>query len=157
MEHAMFIIKHRDQFYGPFRSFETTSFAAKLEGTPEIIPLLVPRVPDEVRGPLKFQILQDEEYRAHVDSVKVDTKHMLVAIIQDSCFARREERVFTAREIVDMWDNLLLVSRAIESLMHYAEMAISNPSAENLVALRKAFWRNRDSDDVDPHYEDRFW
>ena len=41
--------------------------------------------------------------------------------------------------------------------MTYANFTVENPSEESLVALRKAFWRNRDSEDFDPHYEHRFW
>jgi len=42
-------------------------------------------------------------------------------------------------------------------LMHFVEAAVADPSPDNVVALRKAFWRNRDSEDFDPHYADRYW
>lgn len=153
----MFIVRHAGQHHGPFLDGEAGLFASKLEGHSDIIPLLVPRLDDEKHGPMQLQLMEADAYRAHVDSVKIDTHHMLAGIIQECFFTRREERVFTVREICDLWSSLHRVSRAVESLMHYADQAVESPSAENLEALRKAVWRNRDSDDVDPHYQDRFW
>lgn len=150
-------MRHEGAYHGPFFEGEAALFASKLEGHSEVLPLSVPRLPDENRGVAKVHILEDGAYRAHVDSVKVDTHHMLAGIIQECFFTRREERVFTVREICDLWTSLHRVSRAVESLMHYADQAVANPSEENIAALRKAVWRNRDSDDVDPHYQDRFW
>ena len=157
MAHMMFIVKRGDRYHGPFLDYEACSFTSKLEGASEVIPLHVPRLPDENTGSMKLHILEDDEYRAHVDSFKVDTSHMLAGILQGYFFARREERVLTVREIKEDWEHLFRVSRAVESLMYYTEKTVANPSPDNLDALRKAFWRNRDSDDVDPHYEDRFW
>jgi hypothetical protein len=157
MEHKMFVVMHDRTIYGPFLEYETESFMSTLEGESSAIPLLVPRAKDETRGPTKVYLLEDKDYQAHVDSVKVDTSHMLAGIIQEFYFARRDERVLTVREINDTWEQLSRVRRAVESLMHYADRVVADPSSENLEALRKAFWRNRDSDDVDPHYQDRFW
>lgn len=157
MEHKMFVVMHGKNIHGPFLDYETATFMSTLEGDSTAVPLLVPRVKDETQGPTKVYLLEDEDYRAYVDSIKVDTRHMLAGIIQGFYFARRDERVLTVREINDTWKQLSRVGRAVESLMHYADRVVTDPSPENLEALRKAFWRNRDSDDVDPHYEDRFW
>jgi hypothetical protein len=156
VDHNLFIVKHDDRYHGPFLAWEAEGFASRLEGHSDVIPLSVPRLPDEIRQ-MRLQVLDDDDYRVYVDSVKVDTHHMLAGIIQECFFTRREERVFTVREICDLWRALYRVSRAVESLMHYADQAVAVPSPENLEALRKAVWRNRDSDDVDPHYQDRFW
>jgi hypothetical protein len=82
---------------------------------------------------------------------------VLAGITQDFYFARRQGRVLTARELDSVWKDLYEVSRSVESVMHYVEVVIADPRLENLAALRKAFWRNRNSDDVDPHYDDRSW
>lgn len=153
----MFIVKHGDRYHGPFLDYEAGFFTSKLEGASEVIPLHAPRLPDETTGRMKLHILDDGKYRAHIDSFKVDTHHMLAGILQEFFFARREQRVLTVREIKQTWAHLFRVSCAVESLMHYAEKAVTDPSPDNLDALRKAFWRNRDADDFDPHYEDRFW
>lgn len=157
MQYKMVIVKHDNTYYGPFLDYEAETFTSKLEGESEVIPLIVPRRPEEVRGPMKVHLLTDHDYRVHVDGFKVDTHRMLAGVIQEFIFARRDERVLTIREINDAWSGLFRVHRAVESLMHYADRVIADPSAENLEALRKAFWRNRDADDVDPHYADRFW
>lgn len=153
----MFIVKHGDRYHGPFRDYEADLFTSRLKGTSEVIPLHVPRLPGEGASVMTFEVLENDKYRAHVDSFKVDTRHVLAGIIQGFFFARRNERVLTVREIKETWSSLFRVSRTVESLMYYAEKVVADPNAENLEALRKAFWRNRDSDDVDPHYEDRFW
>lgn len=157
MEHRMYVVMHDKKIHGPFLDYETASFMSTLEGESTAVPLLVPRMKDETRGPTKVYLLEDKDYRARMDSVKVDTSHMLAGIIQEFYFARRDERVLTVREINDTWEQLSRVGRAVESLMHYADRVVADPSPESLEALRKAFWRNRNSDDVDPHYEDRFW
>jgi hypothetical protein len=92
-----------------------------------------------------------------VDSFKADTRLILAGITQDFYFARREQRVLTANELDVVWKDLYEVSRAVESLMHHVELVIADLVPENLTALRKAFWRNRNSDDVDPLYDDRSW
>lgn len=153
----MFIVKHGDRYHGPFLDYEADLFTSRLKGTSEVIPLHVPRLPGEGASVMTFEVLENDKYRAHVDSFKVDTRHVLAGIIQGFFFARRNERVLTVREIKETWSSLFRVSRTVESLMYYAEKVVADPNAENLEALRKAFWRNRDSDDVDPHYEDRFW
>lgn len=153
----MFIVKHDGICHGPFLDYEASSFSAQLEGASEVIPLHVPRLPGENPGCMQLRRMEDAEYRAYVDGFKVDTQHMLAGILQGFFFARREERVLTVREIKEDWGSLFRVSRAVESLMHHAEHVIADPSPENLEALRKALWRNRDSDDVDPHYECRLW
>ena len=157
MEHKMLIVVHADRYYGPFLDYETASFMSKLDGESKAIPLHVPRLDNKAQGTIEVHLVDDKDYRSQVDAFKVDTCHMLAGMTQEFYFARREERVFTAREIVDMWDDLFLVSRAVESLMHYVENVLSDPSSKNLESLRKAFWRNRDSDDVDAHYSERFW
>lgn len=157
MQHSMFIVMHENKCYGPFLEDEAEAFRAKRGGDAEIVPLIVPAPPEERVGPTQVQILEDDAYQAHIDSFKVDTKRILAAVIQQIWFARRDDRVLTAREMLDMWRSLFEVSRAVESLMTYAELTVENPSEESLIALRKAFWRNRDSDDFDPHYEHRFW
>lgn len=157
MKDEMFIVKQGETYYGPFVGFEAEYFASSLSGDADIVPLQVPRRADEFSGPITVRVLSDAAYRAHVDSFKVDTKFVLAAVIQSFMFARRDERVLTVREIVDHWTVLYRVSQAIESLMHYVEQVIADPGPEELEALRKAFWRNRDADDVDPNYADRFW
>jgi hypothetical protein len=157
MKSSMFIVKHEGLHHGPFLEIEAEIFVSKLEGDAVIVPLFVPVPAEEYRGPLKLQVMQDDAYRAHVDSFKIDTHHTLTGIMQEIWFARRDERVLTVREMLDLWRHLFRVSRAVESLMTYANLAVEKPGTESLEALRKAFWRNRDSDDVDPHYEDRFW
>lgn len=153
----MFIVRQGETYHGPFVGFEAEYFVSSLSGDADILPLHVPRGADEFSGQITLQILEDAAYRAHVDSFKVDTKIVLAAVIQSFMFARRDERVLTVREIIDDWNALYRVSQAIESLMHYAEQVTADPGPENLEALRKAFWRNRDADDFDPHYADRFW
>lgn len=157
MDHKLFIVRQEGQYYGPFLDGEAAQFASKLEGPSDVVPLVVPRLADEKRGPMELQMQERRARRARIDSVKVDTHHTLAGITQECFFARREERVFTVREIYELWDSILRVSRAVESLMLHADQAVESPSAENITALRKAVWRNRDSDDVDPHYQDRFW
>lgn len=157
MKHTMFIVRHKGKYHGPFLEIEAEIFRSAREGGAEIIPLFVPVPSEEYRGPTKLEVLETDAYRAHVDSFKIDTQHTLAALIQEIAFARRDERVLTVREMLDNWRYLFRVSRAVESLMNYANLVVENPGAESLVALRKAFWRNRNSDDFDPHYEDRFW
>jgi hypothetical protein len=53
-------------------------------------------------------------------------------------FARHDERVFTDREFCDLWDSLLRVSFAVESLTHYEDQAVDSPEADNILSLRKA-------------------
>lgn len=154
---AMFVVLHRGKCHGPFLEYEVGTFCSELAGDVEVMPLLAPREPDEHRGPVEVKILEEDDYRRQIDSVKIDTRVALVGISQEFHFARRDGRVLTAREIHRCWEYLGRAIRAVESLMHYAEQVVAEPTPENLDALRKAFWRNRDSDDVDPHYRDRFW
>jgi hypothetical protein len=156
--HSLFIVKYGDSFYGPFLGHEADLFASKLGAAAKSCPLVVPRLPEEeAADPTALQMLPRDSYRAHIDGFKIDTSSVLAGITQEFHFARREQRVLTAREMRSMWDCLYRVGGAIESLMHYVDSVIADPSPENLVAMRKALWRNRDSDDVDPHYQDRFW
>jgi len=157
MKHEMFIVRNEAKYHGPFRDFETSGFAAKLRGDVEVIPLWLPYIPDETPGPTKVDVLEAEDYRTHVDSFKADTRLMLAGITQDFYFARRERRVLTANELEVVWKDLYEVSRTVESLMHYVEVVIADPKPKYLEALRKAFWRNRNSDDFDAHYDDRSW
>lgn len=153
----MFVVKHDGELHGPFLSHETATFTAQLEGESEILALHVPRPANEIRGPITVRLMEEVDYRAHVDSFKIDTLHMLAGILQEFDLARRDGRVLTAREVVGTSGELFCIRRAIESLMHYVENVVAEPSKDNVEALRKAFWRNRDSDDVDPNYESRFW
>jgi len=157
MKHEMFIIKNGGRFHGPFRDFETDLFAYGLRGEVDVLPLLLPEIPDEGPIPTKVEVLDAESYRAQLDSCKVDTHLILSGITQEFWLARRDRRVLTAKELNVLWESLFEVSRAVESLMHHVDLVIADQSSENLDALRKAFWRNRNSDDVDPHYENRFW
>lgn len=157
MDEGAFIIKCGDTYYGPFLSYETAVFLEGLERPSEVVRLSVPRLPEETPGPAELRVMQSASYRNFVDGFKCDTRHVLAGIIQQLYFARRDDRVLTAREMFQIWGLLFELAHAVESLMHYAESAVANPTPENLAALRKAFWRNRDADDVDPHYADRFW
>lgn len=157
MDKGMFIVRHGDTYYGPFLEYETGAFMETLNGEAEVASLVVPQQPDEKQGPWELRYMESASYQAFLDSFKVDTKHVIAGIIQEFYFARREQRVLTVREIRATWEDLFAVAHAVQSLMHYAENVIASPTPENVEALRKAFWRNRDSDDVDPHYADRFW
>ena len=157
MEHAMFIVAHAGAYHGPFLRDEVDYFTSSLTGVFEVVPLTVPRSSREQREPMRLQVLAEGEHQAFVDGFKVDTSHVLAGTTQIIHFARREERVLTAHELVVMQSDLFAVAQAIKSLMHHAEVAVADPSPDNVAALRKAFWRNRGSDDVDPHYQDRFW
>jgi hypothetical protein len=158
VEHAIFILKHGDSFYGPFIRHEADLFASKLGGAVEVYPLFVPRLPEEeAAGPMEYQMLSRDSYRAHIDGFKIDTSSVLAGITREFYFARRDQRVLTAREMRSIWDCLSRVGGAVESLIHYVDLVVADPIPENLAAMRKALWRNRDSDDVDPHYQDRFW
>lgn len=156
MEHSIFIVAHDDKFHGPFLREEIGHFTSTLSGTFDIYPLTVPRLPDESRMPMRLQIVAEDDHRAFIDGFKVDTAHVLADITQEIHFARRDERVLTARELREVHVALFKVAQALESLMHCAEAVVADPNLDNVVALRRALWRNRDSDDVDPHYEDRF-
>lgn len=157
MEHAMFIVAHAGAYHGPFLRDEVGYFTSSLTGVFEVVPLIAPRSPKEPRGPMQLKVFAAGEHDAFVDGFKVDTSHVLAGTTQNIHFARREERVLTAQELVVMQGDLFAAAQAIQSLMRHAEAVIADPSPDNVVALRKAFWRNRGSDDVDPHYEDRFW
>lgn len=157
MQHTMFIVEHEGKSYGPFLQSEADAFRSARGDEAEIVPLIVPAPPGEYLGPTQVQILEDDAYQAHVDSFKIDTRCTLAGVIQTIWFARRDERVLTAREMLELWRLLFQVSRAVESLMTHANLAVENPNEESLSALRKAFWRNRDSDDFDADYEHRFW
>lgn len=157
MQHTMFIVEHEGKSYGPFLQSEADTFRSARGDEAEIVPLIVPAPPGEYLGPTQVQILEDDAYQAHVDSFKIDTRCTLAGVIQTIWFARRDERVLTAREMLELWRLLFQVSRAVESLMTHANLAVENPNEESLSALRKAFWRNRDSDDFDADYEHRFW
>lgn len=156
-QHFLFVVNHNGKCFGPFLDHEAGSFVATLEGDREIVPLLVPRLPEEHHGPAKVHFPTEDEYRARIDDAKTETCGTLASISQEFYFARRENRVLTVRQIHSCWKALGLAIRTVESLMHYSEQVIADPCPENLVALRKAFWRNRNADDVDPHYRDRFW
>lgn len=156
-QHFMFVVIHKGKCVGPFLDYEAESFAATLEGDREIVPLLVSRLPDEHHGPVEVHFPTEDEYQALIDGTKVDTCIAIGSICQEFFYARREDRVLSVRQIDSSWEYLGRVLRAVESLMHYTEQVIADPNPGNLVALRKAFWRNRDADDVDPHYRDRFW
>lgn len=157
MDEGVFIVRCGGTSYGPFLAHETAAFAATLEGESEVLSLVVPRLPTEHQGPWTADLMDRATYQAYLDSFKTDTEHVLAGIIQEFYFARLHERVLTVHEIVEAWTDLFKVAHAVKSLMHYAETVMANPTPENLEALSKAFWRNRDSDDVDLHYAERFW
>ncbi|MBS1770553.1 MAG: hypothetical protein JSS77_12885 [Acidobacteria bacterium] len=157
MTHEMYIVKTDGKYHGPFREYEASAFASQHQGDVEVLPLWLPSAPDAAQGFETLKVLEAEGYRAYVDSFKADTHLVLAGTTQEFYFARRQGRVLTSRELDSVWEALYKVSRSVESLMHYAEVVIADPRPENLHALRKAFWRNRNSDDVDPHYEDRSW
>jgi len=158
MPHSgMLIVKHEGCFHGPFVSGEADLFASELGGASEVFPLSVPQVAGEHSGPWEVHMLEAGPWRTFVDSHKVETKQVLAGVIQEFHLARREQRVLTVAELMSCWDGLYQVAYAVESLMHYVDQVVADPTPENLVAVRKALWRNRDSDDVDPHYADRFW
>ena len=157
MEHAIFVVAHEGKLHGPFLRDEVGHFTSTLPGSFEVHPLMVPRLPDEQPGPMLLQIMAEGDHRAFVDGFKLDTRHALAGIMQTIHFARRDDRVLTARELRDVQSDLFEVAQAFVSLMRCADAVVADPNRANVVALRKAFWRNRDSDDVDPHYKDRFW
>lgn len=157
MEHSIFIVAHESNFHGPFLRDEVGRFASTLPGAFEIHPLMVPRLPEESRGPMQLQIMAEGDHHAFIDRFKLQTGHVLASITQDIHFARRDDRVLTAQELRGVQTALFEVAQAFQSLMRCAEAVVAEPNQDNVVALRKAFWRNRDSDDVDPHYKDRFW
>lgn len=157
MKNSAFIVAHEGKFHGPFLRDEVGHFTSALPGAFEIYPLLVPPLPDENRGPMQLKFLAVGDHRAFVDNFKIDSGHVLANITQEIHFARRDERVLTARELRGIHAALFQVAQALQSLMRCAEAVVADPNQDNVVALKKAVWRNRDSDDVDPHYEDRFW
>ncbi|MCI1711234.1 MAG: hypothetical protein LKM39_13640 [Chiayiivirga sp.] len=152
----MFIVIHEARCYGPFRDGETKHFASTREGA-QVMPLIVPRHPKDPQGRVQLTFVEDTAYRAKNDQIKVDSLLTLAANMQEFFLARREGRVLTVAEIHGLWKDLGSIHSAIESLMHYAEQVVVDPSEESVTALRKALWRNRDADDFDPHYRDRFW
>lgn len=153
----MFIVKCGDTYFGPFLEHEAIHFRSEQASPSEILPLHLPNATNAEDPPMTVALLSDTDYRARSDSSKIDTLHAFAFISWECHFAKRDRRVFTATEISQLWETIVQTSRAVESLMYYAEKAIENPSQEAMVALRKAVWRNRDSDDIDPHYRDRFW
>ena len=157
MESRMVVVRHADQYFGPFRPEEAAVFAATLTGPSDVLPLTAPPVPGEATGPLTLRPLDAATFASLRDDVKIDTGPVLANVLQGFYFARRDSRVLTAHELLDLWKSLFAISQAVASLMHHADAAIYDPSAAPMEALRKAVWRNRDADDVDPHYRDRFW
>ena len=154
----MFIVRHKDQYHGPFRDIEAERFAASSgEGRAQVLPLIVPRTANEKRGPLRVWLMNEVESRTHIDTARIDSERTLAAILWEFHYARNEERVLTVEELLRLWKVLHKVGRALKSLMHYAQRVVEDPSPDHLVELRKAFWRNRDADDVDPDYFNRFW
>lgn len=157
MVDKVYVVAHESKYYGPFLRRDVDEFTSQLNGPAKVAPLVTPPLPDEECGPWRVQIMEHQDYLAFIDEFKTDTRHALASVIQRIHFARRDDRVLSVRELLDIATTLFKSSRAIESLMHHAEAIVENPTEENVVALRKALWRNRDSDDYDPHYADRFW
>lgn len=157
MKHQMVIIEHEEHHYGPFLDYEAQQFVSALGGTAKIHMLTASWEGQKSNSPVQFKVLADDDYQGKLAVTKVDTLQLLASCSWECHFAQRDGRVFTAREICELWENVNAISHAVASLMHNAEKVIEDPSGENLVTLRKALWRNRDADDVDPHYRDRSW
>jgi hypothetical protein len=156
MEHKMFVVIHEGGCYGPFLDAEARMFSSPLKGA-RVVPLIVPSHPKETRNSAQAHPLREETFRARNDNVKIDTLMTLAGMAQEFFFARRENRVLTVGEINSLWDYIGRIHQAVESLMHYVELAVADPESQSINSLRKALWRNRDADDVDPNYRDRFW
>lgn len=158
MEHQMFIVKYGDEHFGPFTPRELGTFLESRKSEPmRPYPLLVPSAPGESKGPLRLCLISDEEAAHRRDAVRIDSVMTLKAIMWELQAVRQQRRVLTVAEILALWDRLFQLCRAMESLIFHTEAAVADPRVEHLVALRRALWRNRDADDVDEHYYDRFW
>lgn len=157
MKQQMVIVEHEGRHYGPFLGYEAQQFILALGDTPKIHMLTTCWEGQELNSPVQLKVLADDDYQGQLAVTKVDTLQLLASCSWECHFAQRDGRVFTAREIGELWENVNAISHAVASLMHNVEKVIEDPSGENLVALRKALWRNRDADDVDPHYRDRSW
>ena len=152
---GMYIVKVDDAYHGPFLKEWAVSFAEKASSGAMVLPLFVPRPLGEKPHGITVKIVDDAEYRARNDRVKTETLEVVAGVTQKIFFARREERVLTADELQWICDDLGRAHSAIESLMQHVESTIEDPSPERLVALRRALWRNRGSDDFDPHHSQR--
>ena len=117
MEPSVFIVLHEGKFLGPVLREDVVSFTSTLPGVFEIAPLTVPRPSDEPIGPMQLQLVATGDHRVFVDSFKVDTTHVLAGILQAIHFARRDERVLTAQELLSVQSDLFGVAQAIHSLM----------------------------------------
>lgn len=157
MDAAMFIVRANVIFHGPFLKDSAEHFAANAGSDSEIHPLRLPQGANDQQQAPTIRVVSNEDYRSAHDEVTVETLVIIAGVTQSVFFALRAGRVLTREELLVFSDALADAHSAIESLMHYAEVTASSPTPENLVALRKAFWRNRGSKDFDPHYADRAW
>jgi hypothetical protein len=153
----MFIVRTNGIFHGPFLRDYAEHFAETAGDGAEIYPLLLQQSSKEQNEKPTFTLLADEDYRAAQDAVQAETLEIIAGVTQRVFFALRAGRVLTSDELCDISDDLGDAHSAVESLMHYAEVAADAPTPENLAALRKAFWRNRGRTDFDPHYADSNW
>lgn len=155
---GFFVVKHKGTYLGPFLDNEVGFFTSTLApGSFEICPLIAPKSERERLGSAQAKSDMSLTHRERADVAKIDSELALAGVMQAFLFAREAQRVLVASEIVQIWSLLFDVSKVLNSLMHYAEVAVADPRPEQLTALRKALWRNRGCDDVDPHYGDRFW
>ena len=154
---GMFIVKANGVFHGPFLKDSAEHFAETAGSGAEIHPLRMPQSATEQDETPIVRLVSNEDYRAAIDAVRAETLEIIAGVTQRVYFAGRAGRVLTSDELRVLSRALSDAHRSIESLMHYAELAADAPTPENLVALRKAFWRNRGRADFDPHYADSRW
>lgn len=157
MGFGMFVVKVGDLFHGPFLRDSADHFAESAGVEAEVHALRVPiGLASESERPT-VRLVEDEEYRVAHDAVTAESLRIVAGVTQSVFFAFRAGRVLTRDELDIASRGLGVAYCAIESLMHYAQLAADSPTPEHLAALRKAFWRNRGCEDVDPHYADRSW
>jgi len=154
---GMFIVKASGIFHGPFLKDSAEHFAETAGDGAEIHPLRLPQSANEQHEAPTVRLVSNEDYRAAHDEVRAETLEIIAGVTQRVFFALRAGRILTSDELCNISDDLGDAHSAVESLMHYAEVAADAPTPENLASLRKAFWRNRGRTDFDPHYADSNW
>jgi hypothetical protein len=144
-------------FHGPFLKDSAEHFAETAGSGAEIHPLRMPQsAPEQDEAPI-VRLLSNEDYRVAIDAVRAETLETIARMTHRVYFALRAGRVLTSDELRVVSSDLSDAHRSVESLMYYAEVAADAPTPENLVVLRRAFWRNRGCADFDPHYADSRW